>query len=367
MNPKLDKFTVGIEEEYMICDPRTGDLVNKASLIMNEFKDSKRFSYELIESEIEANTSIHTNINSAIKELSYLRSKINNFGKSNNFTLGVSGTHPTASPDKQKFIENESYRWVSNQLHYYASRNMTFSTHFHIGIPDFNKVTIIMNSMRRWIAPLLALSTNSPFFDSVNTGMRSSRTMQFGAFPRTNIPKSFNTLDEYIDYTNKLMEIKSIEKMRHIWWKIRPHLDYNTLEFRVCDSQRSLKNVHMLTCLSRALVHKAYTDFEKTKYTNNLSVEYLNDSLWKASRFNMDSIIYDEVTDKNFTLYDFIEYMYDYCKDSLDMFGDNVKERLEYILKHGTECDEQLRYYKNHNFDKLKLFLIKEVEYLTKE
>ena len=81
----------------------------------------------------------------------------------------------------------------------------------------------------------------------------------------------------------------------------------------------------------------------------------------------MDAIIYDEVTDKNFTLYDFIEYMYDYCKDSLDMFGDNVKERLEYILKHGTECDEQLRYYKNHNFDKLKLFLIKEVEYLTKE
>ena len=244
---------------------------------------------------------------------------------------------------------------------------MTFSTHFHIGIPDFNRVTIIMNSMRRWIAPLLALSTNSPFFDSVNTGMRSSRTMQFGAFPRTNIPKSFNTLDEYLDYTNKLMEIKSIEKMRHIWWKIRPHLDYNTLEFRVCDSQRSLKNVHMLASLSRALVHKAYMDFENTKLTNNLSVEYLNDSLWKASRFNMDSIIYDEVTDKNFTLYDFIEYMYDYCENSLDMFGDNVKERLEHILKYGTECDEQLRYYENHNFNELKLFLIKEVEYLTKE
>lgn len=351
----------------MICDPQTGNLVDKASLIMNEFKDSKRFSYELIESEIEANTSIHTEINSAIEELSNLRNKINNFGKSNNFTLGVSGTHPTASPEKQKFIQNESYKWVSNQLHYYASRNMTFSTHFHIGIPDFNRVTVIMNSMRRWIAPLLALSTNSPFFDSVNTGMRSSRTMQFGAFPRTNIPKSFYTLDEYLHYTDKLMEIKSIEKMRHIWWKIRPHLDYNTLEFRVCDAQRSLKNVHMLTSLSRALVHKAYTDFENTKHTSDLSVEYLNDSLWKASRFNMDSIIYDEVTDKNFTLYDFIEYMYNYCKDSLEMFGDNVKERLEYILKYGTECDEQLRYYENHDFNELKLFLIKEVEYLTKE
>ena len=164
-----------------------------------------------------------------------------------------------------------------------------------------------------------------------------------------------------------LIKTKAIAKNRHIWWKIRPHLEYKTIEFRVCDAQRSLENVRILSSLCRALIYSSFVDYKKGRLVEDMSVDFLNDSLWKASRFNMDSIIYDEVTDKNFTLYDFIEYMYDYCKDSLDMFGDNVKERLEYILKYGTECDEQLRYYENHHFNELKLFLIKEVEYLTKE
>ena len=107
MNEEIKNFTIGIEEEYMICNPLNGDLVDKASFIMDNFKDSKRFSYELIESEIEANTSVHYEINDAIKELGFLRRKINNLGKNNDFTLGISGTHPTAKPEKQNFIKNE--------------------------------------------------------------------------------------------------------------------------------------------------------------------------------------------------------------------------------------------------------------------
>ena len=126
MNQEDKKFTIGIEEEYMICNPSNGDLVDKASLIMDSFNHSERFSYELIESEIEANTSVHFDINEAIKELSYLRSKINNLGKSNEFTLGISGTHPTALPNEQNFVKNESYNWVSSQLKEYARENITF-------------------------------------------------------------------------------------------------------------------------------------------------------------------------------------------------------------------------------------------------
>ena len=122
MNQEDKKFTIGIEEEYMICNPSNGDLVDKASLIMDSFNHSERFSYELIESEIEANTSVHFDINEAIKELSYLRSKINNLGKSNEFTLGISGTHPTAKPENQNFVNNDSYSWVKNQLHYYSQK-----------------------------------------------------------------------------------------------------------------------------------------------------------------------------------------------------------------------------------------------------
>ena len=368
MNKEIQKFTIGIEEEYMICDPLNGDLVDKASFIMNSFKNSDRFSYELIESEIEANTSVHYKINEAIAELGVLRNKINDLGIKNGFTLGISGTHPTAKPENQKFVNNKSYNWVQNQLHYYAQRNMTFSTHFHISVPDFNKVSDIMNAMRRWISPLLALSTNSPFFSGFLTGMRSSRTMQFGAFPRTNIPKSFSSLDEYVNYTKKLLEVKSIEKSRHIWWKIRPHLDYKTLEFRICDAQRSLVNIKMLASLCRALVHSAYIDFDQTKKSKNLSVEFLNDSLWKASRFNFDSLIYDEISNENITMKNLIEKMYNYCKKSLDLFGDkDIIDTINHILIKGTEGDQQLKIYQEGGFDKLKLYLMNNVDYLKKE
>ena len=368
MNNEIKKFTIGIEEEYMLCNPKNGDLVDKASFIMNSFKGSERFSYELIESEIEANTSVHYEINEAVKELSVLRKKISDLGTNNDFILGISGTHPTAKPEDQKFVQNKSYDWVKNQLHYYAQRNMTFSTHFHISIPDFTKVVDIMNAMRRWSAPLLALSANSPFFSGFITGMKSSRTMQFGAFPRTNIPKGFSSLDEYIHYTDKLLEIDSIKQSRHIWWKIRPHLDFKTLEFRICDAQRSLINVKMLASLCRALVYSAYIDFDKTKLSKNLSVEFLNDSLWKASRFSFNSLVYDELSDTNLTMKNLIEKMCNYCATSLDLFDDkDVIDTINYILDKGTEGDEQINIYREGGFDKLKLHLINNVDYLEKE
>tara|TARA_B100000029_G_C17076148_1_gene778744 strand:+ start:1 stop:597 length:597 start_codon:yes stop_codon:yes gene_type:complete len=198
--------------------------------------------------------------------------------------------------------------------------------------------------------------------------MKSSRTMQFGAFPRTNIPEKFDTLLEFNNYNNKLLEIDSIEKSRHIWWKIRPHLDYKTLEFRVCDAQRSLENIKVFSSLCRALIHASYTELQKNKLFENLSVEFLNDSLWKASRFGFDSLIYDEASNSNITMKDFVYMMYDYCYESLKIFGDeNIIDRIEYILNNGSECDEQINIYEKHGFEALKLYLINNVDYSIKE
>ena len=365
MNHLHKQFTVGIEEEYMICNPMDGTLVDRASFIMNHFKDimPERFSFELIEAEIESNTSVHYEIREAIKELSFLRSELQELGKNNDFCLGISGTHPTAKPSDQKFIQNESYDWVSNQLGYYAKRNMTFSTHVHITIPDFEKSVNIMNGLRRWIAPLLSLSCNSPFFDAEKTGMRSSRTMQFGAFPRTNIPNKFDLLSDYEDLNNNLIKANSISKNRHIWWKIRPHLDYKTLEFRVCDAQRSLENVRVLTSLARALTYASFIDYSKGKLVEDFSLDYLNDSLWKASRFNFDALVYDEVQDKIVSLKDLILLMCEYSYEALKLFGDeDIISKVESIIKNGNECDEQIKVFNESGFDGLNLFLINNVD-----
>ena len=365
MNDLYKQFTVGIEEEYMICNPKDGSLVDKASFIMNHFKDimPERFSFELIEAEIESNTSVHYEIREAIKELSFLRRELQELGKNNDFCLGISGTHPTAKPSDQKFIQNESYDWVSNQLGYYAKRNMTFSTHMHITVPDFEKSVNIMNGLRRWIAPLLSLSCNSPFFDAKKTGMRSSRTMQFGAFPRTNIPNKFELLSDYEDLNNNLIKANSISKNRHIWWKIRPHLEYKTLEFRVCDAQRSLENVRVLTSLARALTYASFIDYSKGKLAEDFSLDYLNDSLWKASRFNFDALVYDEVLDKILSLKDLILLMCEYSYEALKLFGDeDIISKVESMIKNGNECDEQIKVYNESGFDGLNLFLINNVD-----
>ena len=366
MNDIHQKFTIGIEEEYMICDPKNGDLVNKASFIMNHFKNilPERFSFELIEAEIESNTSVHYEIRNAIKELSYLRNELKTLGKNNNFCIGISGTHPTAKPENQKFIENESYDWVSSQLGYYAQRNMTFSTHMHITIPEFDKSVNIMNGLRRWIAPLLSLSANSPFFDGYETGMRSSRTMQFGAFPRTNIPSRFDSINDYKKLNDTLVSNGGISKNRHIWWKIRPHLEYKTLEFRVCDAQRSLENVRVLSSLTRALTYSAFMEFKKGKLSENLTLDYLDDSLWKATKFNFDSLIYDEVLDKVISMKDMIFLMCEYCYDALKLFGDeDIIKEVENIIAKGNECDDQIAIYNKLGFEGLNLYLIDNVEF----
>ena len=121
----------------------------------------------------------------------------------------------------EKFVNNESYQWVAEQLNYYARRNVTFATHVHIAVQDEDCAIHVANSLRQWIAPLLAISTNSPFFEGELTGIRSSRTFQFGVFPRTNIPVRFNDFNEYQTLVNKYLETDTIKKPRQIWWKIR--------------------------------------------------------------------------------------------------------------------------------------------------
>ena len=192
-------FTIGVEEEYMLCHPETGDLINRADEIMAAIPLNlrPRYSYELLLSEIEINTSVCNTVSEAMDEILFLRNKTRQLGEKLEFKIGISGTHPTAMCKDQKFVNNESYSWVADQMNYYARRNVTFATHVHIAVNDENCAIHVANALRRWIAPLLALSTNSPFFENELTGLRSSRTFQFGVFPRTNIPVRFNDFKEY--------------------------------------------------------------------------------------------------------------------------------------------------------------------------
>ena len=357
-------YSIGVEEEFMICDPKTGNLIDRADEIMNMVADKDRFSYELLLSEIETNTPICADVNESIDCLSRQRTELKEIGNKIGYSLGVSGTHPTAMAVDQSFVENTSYNWVADQLKYYAKRNITFSTHIHISVDDPERAIKITNATRRWIPALLAISANSPFFEGEKTGFKSSRTMQFGAFPRTNIPVKIDSFDSYFNLVRTLEETNSIQKPRQVWWKIRPHLDYGTLEYRICDVQRSLKRTKMLVALVQALVHSYDT---MVMYNNNLedmNYEILNDAFWKATRFDFNSKVTDCFDGKRLTLKDYVYKMIDTIHLSLSELGNgDVLETLDDIVENGTEADNQIEYERKNGKNKLLFYLIDDVEY----
>ena len=236
--------------------------------------------------------------------------------------------------------------------------------HVHISVKDENYAIHIANALRQWIAPLLALSTNSPFFEGEVTGMRSSRTMQFGVFPRTNIPVRFNNFKEYKALIDNYISSDTIVKPRQIWWKIRPHLDFGTLEFRIFDVQRSLENTKMIAAICQALVHKISSDLKENKIFNSYNLEYLNDGLWKAASKGLDSLIINPINEKPITMKNMINSMLDYIYPSLVYFNTSeIQNTVEKILKGNTESNNQIKIFNDSGIEGLKKYLITNVEY----
>jgi len=357
-------YSIGVEEEFMICDPANGHLINKADEIIASVSNKERYSYELLLSEIETNTPICETADKAIAHLSKQRKELKTIGENLNFKIGISGTHPIARPADQEFVVNKSYNWVSDQLKYYAQRNITFSTHIHISVDDPERAIKITNATRRWIPALLAISTNSPFFEGVNTGFKSARTMQFGSFPKTNIPVKIDSFESYVSLVQTLIRTESIQKSRQIWWKIRPHLDYGTLEYRICDAQRSLSKTKMLIALTQALVHSYDHKVRLNKNIEDMNYEILNDTFWKSMRFGFSSIVTDPFDGQTISIKDYIYKMVDNIIPSLEELGNlDVIDTLDSIISVGTEADEQLLFEKKNGMDNLLLFLMEDVEY----
>jgi len=359
-------FTIGVEEEFMICHPENYSLINKANDIINTLDENEkeRFSYELLLSEIEANTPICSSVNNAMAEISKNRKRLREIGNKLGFKIGISGTHPTALPEKQEFVKNESYNWVRSQLKEYARQNITFSTHVHIGLDNNENIIKVMNFANGWIAPFLALSVNSPFFGGIRTGMMSSRSFQFGIFPRTHVLQKINNYDEFKYIVDKLKLSNSIEKPRHLWWKIRPHIDFSTIEFRICDIQRSLAKTKMIISLTQALVHRIYKDIIDGKPSPNYNMEFINDSIWKASTLGVDGNLISPINEKKISMKEMVYSMLDYIHPSLVYFGTEKNIKIaEDILEGYSEANEQIEIFNREGFEGLNKFLVNNVEF----
>lgn len=360
-------LTLGVEEEFMLCSPGDGDLVQRVEEFITEIDPEmkERFSYELLLSEIETNTRVVNTVDEAMDEVIRLRQMVYEICDRLGIVMGINGTHPFADWRDQEFVTTPTYQWVANQLHYYARRNITYGLHVHVGIDDPEIAIHLNNGLRRWLAPMLALSANSPFFEGRPTGLYSSRTFQFGAFPRSNIPPAFHDFAEYDALIRKMVESKSIQTPRQIWWKIRPHVDFGTIEFRVADVQNSLERTRFLIALSQALVARTLSDIQQGNMEPVLHMEYLNDALWKATRFGLDCDIIGPNTGNILSMRDATDHMIEYASPAAESLGTlEYFETYEDIIETGSEAQYQLRLYDELGQDVHQLHsqLLEEVE-----
>ena len=367
-----ESLTIGIEEEYQLCNPETGDLVNIVDKLMDAADPDlrKQFSYELLLSVLEVRTGINRTVEETVVAIGEMRRKSAAIASQFDIVLGLSGAHPFADWKNQKFVDTEDYQWVKNQLQYLARRNITFGLHVHIGIDGPNKAVRVNNTLRRWIAPLMAISANSPFFDGIRTGLMSTRTVQFGTFPRTGIPPHLDGLEEYQTLVDKYIESGSITKARQIWWKVRPHLTFGTVEFRMFDVHGSLRRTGAFIALAQALVGQIIDDFKCGKLEQPVNDTYLLDGYWKARRFGLDCDIICPFDGAVRSMRQEVEKMLNFVKQFAEKNGSAVwLEEIENILENGNGADDMLSLAEELGDDLVALQkrLISSVEYELEE
>jgi carboxylate-amine ligase len=292
-------FTVGMEEEFAILDPATLDLVPR----FEELRDTAAqedptlhagITGELISSEIEIVSGRGEDVHDAIARQRDLRRRLFMLAASRDVVLGATGTHPWADYRTQHNIETEHYRRVVEGLGYAARRNNTFSLHVHVGVQGAERAVRTSDRMRGVLPALLAVSANSPFIDGTDAGLHSARSMTFTrTFPRCGVPDAYGSWAAYRDYIDLLVRTRSIVEYTQVWWSVRPHFSYGTVEVRICDAQSAATESEALAALVVACVAQAARDVEEGVPFEDPAPRMVEENLWRAIRHGMDGSLLD--------------------------------------------------------------------------
>lgn len=343
--------TLGVEEEYQICDPQTGDLVPVAEELMEGADEDFRefLAYDLLLGLIEINTGVADSVGQAVSQLLDRRRRVQALAESLGCTLGMTGTHPTAEPMDQKLVQTQSYRWVAGQLRYVARRNITFGLHVHVGVDDGDRAVYVANRLRQWIGPLIALAANSPFLDGVDTGWDSSRCYAFGAFPRAGMPPYLEDWRDYEAQIQRYVDAGSIEKPRHVWWNVRAHPTYGTVEVRSCDVQSSLERTASLVALVQALVVTYAEAHRRGEPAPPMPRGDLDDGRWKGMRFGLDADVIDPVRGRVLSMREYVRQMLSEAEEAARHLGTlTYLQRIERVLEDGNGATRQRRLLHEH-------------------
>jgi carboxylate-amine ligase len=360
--PKL--FTLGIEEEFQIIDPVTRELRSHVEQIMDDGKMifQERVKTEMHQSVVEVGTDICRTVQDARAAVTKLRSDLWKLARNRGLTIAASGTHPFSHWMDQKITKGERYEGIVEDMQQVARANLIFGLHVHVGIPDREVAIQVMNMARYFLPHIFALSTNSPFWLGRNTGFKSYRVKVFERFPRTGIPDAFESLAEYNDYLNLLVKTKCIDNAKKIWWDIRLHPFFDTIEFRVCDIPMRVDETIALAALMQALVSKLHKLLKQNLSWRNYRRRLLDENRWRASRYGLDGKLIDFGKQEEVPTRELILELLDLLDEEIDEFGSRKEiNYIHEILKNGTGADRQLAIWnKTHDTKSIVDYIVAE-------
>src|SRR6185369_15007113 len=338
-------FTLGVEEEYMVLDPTTYELKSHEQKIVHEgqkvIKD--KVKAEMHQAVVEVGTDICADVDEAFKDVAQLRKMISEIANGLGFEMGAAGTHPFSHWESQLITDHARYNEIVNELQEAARSNLIFGLHVHVGMESREMANHIANSTRYFLPHIYALSTNSPFWEGRSTGYKSFRTKVFDKFPRTGIPEYFESIEAYENFIKLLVKTNCIDNAKKIWWDLRVHPFFNTVEFRICDVPMTVEETIAIAALFQAICAKIY----KLRSQNLNFIMYprplISENKWRAGRYGIDGRLIDFGKEEEVNTRVLIYELLDFVDDVVDHLGS--RHAIAYVhrmLDHGTGADRQL-------------------------
>ncbi len=345
MIPKDHVFTLGIEEEFAIVDPQTRELRSHIQEILEGGKLTlkEQIKPEMHQSVVELGTEICQSIVDARTHVVQLRSHLARLANKGGTRIASAGTHPFSHWNEQLITEGERYKEIVKDMQQVARANLIFGLHVHVGIPNREMAIHVMNQARYFLPHIYALSTNSPFWIGRNTGFKGYRLKVFERFPRTGIPDAFEGLSEYDDYLKLLIRTNCIDNAKKIWWDIRLHPFFDTLEIRICDAQSRVDDTLAMAALIQAVIVRLHKLQRENLSFRIYRRRLIDENRWRAARYGLEGKLIDFGRESEVETRRLVHEILEFVASEIDELGIGREiEHVERILKEGTGSDRQL-------------------------
>jgi glutamate---cysteine ligase / carboxylate-amine ligase len=340
---KSPPFSLGVEEEFQILHGETFDLVSRFDEVAEEAGEDEQIKPELLQSTVEVATRVCTTVDEAVDDLRNLRTRLGDAAAARDARIASAGTHPFARYEHQEVTRAERYEALMEDMRWVADRALIFGLHVHVGVDSGQKAIAVTNALRTWLPELLALSSNSPFWQGRETGLASTRVKVFDSFPRSGLPPAFSSWEEFELLVERGRRTNSFADYTYIWWDLRPHPKLGTIEIRVCDAQTRLSSVAAIAALVQSLVATLSARFDDGAQLGLQPVTLVAENKWRAARYGLDAQLIDLERDEERSARDAVLALVELAAPAARRLGcPHELAEVERVLDRGSGAAEQL-------------------------